>query len=254
VDRSWAGLAGRPRAARDPRGIIQDCCGCWTPWPPRSAGWTARSPPWPSPTHGSRPHGPARDWPAHGHDRGRRDRRLARFPTARKLCAWAGLTPRWATPTAPSATATAPNRAHPGCAGSCRKPPRRPSATPCSPPPTPSWLGVGTATSPPPRSPVGCWPAPSTSSPSWKFHLNHRRRPLPGALAFPHEPAPGPPVLTEQPGSGRHRHADPIFGARMGACEPPPNSSPGLLPRRPRHHHNPATYPAPSEGRSCHAP
>jgi transposase len=28
--------------------------GCWTPWPPRSGGWSARSPPWPSPTHGSR--------------------------------------------------------------------------------------------------------------------------------------------------------------------------------------------------------
>jgi transposase len=39
---------------------------------------------------------------------------IGRFPTARKLCAWAGLTPRCATPTAPSATATSPSRAHLG--------------------------------------------------------------------------------------------------------------------------------------------
>ena len=32
---------------------------------------------------------------------------------------------------------------------------------------------------------------------------------LPGALASLHAPAPRPPVLTEQPGSGLHRHADP---------------------------------------------
>jgi len=43
---------------------------------------------------------------------------IGRFPTARKLCAWAGLTPRCATPTAPSATATSPSRARRGCAGS----------------------------------------------------------------------------------------------------------------------------------------
>jgi hypothetical protein len=48
---------------------------------------------------------------------------IARFPTARKLCAWAGLTRRCATPTARSDTATSPNRARPGSAGSCRKPP-----------------------------------------------------------------------------------------------------------------------------------
>ena len=28
--------------------------GCWMPWPPPSPGWSARSPRWPSPTHGSR--------------------------------------------------------------------------------------------------------------------------------------------------------------------------------------------------------
>jgi hypothetical protein len=48
--------------------------GCWTPWPSRSPGWSGRSPGWPSPTHGSRPHVPARHWPAHGDDAGGRDR------------------------------------------------------------------------------------------------------------------------------------------------------------------------------------
>ena len=48
---------------------------------------------------------------------------IGRFPTARKLCAWAGLTPRSATPTVRSATATSPNRARCGCVGSCRRPP-----------------------------------------------------------------------------------------------------------------------------------
>jgi transposase len=38
-----------------PRAIIE---GCWTPWPPPSPGWSARSPRWPSPTPGSR-----RSWP-----------------------------------------------------------------------------------------------------------------------------------------------------------------------------------------------
>jgi transposase len=37
-----------------PRVIIEDCCGLLMPWPPQSVGWSARSPPWPSPTHGSR--------------------------------------------------------------------------------------------------------------------------------------------------------------------------------------------------------
>jgi hypothetical protein len=38
------------------------------------------------------------------------------------------------------------------------------------------------------------------------------RRPGPGALVSLHEPATRPPGLTEQPGSGLHRHADPPSG------------------------------------------
>ena len=54
---------------------------------------------------------------------------------------------------------------------------------------------------------------------------------LPGALASLHEPATRPPVLTEQPGSGLYRHADPTSGARMGACELTPRRRPGPLTR-----------------------
>jgi len=91
---------------------------------------------------------------------------IARFPTARKLCAWAGLTPQVGNSDRKVRHGHITNRARPGCEGSSRKPPKRPSATPCSPPPTPSWPAAAGPTSPPPRSPGGCWPAPSTSSPS----------------------------------------------------------------------------------------
>jgi hypothetical protein len=105
---------------------------------------------------------------------------VRRFPSARKLCAWAGLTRRCATPTGRSATATSPNRARRGCVGPCRRPPRRPSATPCSPAPTASLPTAAARTSPPWRSPVGCWPAASTSSSSWSQHRHreghHRAR------------------------------------------------------------------------------
>ena len=42
---------------------------------------------------------------------------ITRFGSARKLAAWARLTPPSAAPAAPSATAASPNKAQPGCAG-----------------------------------------------------------------------------------------------------------------------------------------
>jgi transposase len=42
---------------------------------------------------------------------------VTRFSSARKLAAWAGLTPTVRGPAAPSATAGSPNKARPGCAG-----------------------------------------------------------------------------------------------------------------------------------------
>ena len=64
---------------------------------------------------------------------------IARFPTARKLCAWAGLTP-----TVRNLRPHGPPRPHHqaglgvGALASCRRPPNRPSAAPCSPTPTAS--------------------------------------------------------------------------------------------------------------------
>jgi hypothetical protein len=46
----WPTLPCRQLHGRSSRTAV----GCWTPSPPPSPGWKARSPPWPSPTHGSR--------------------------------------------------------------------------------------------------------------------------------------------------------------------------------------------------------
>jgi transposase len=88
---------------------------------------------------------------------------IARFPTARKLCAWAGLTPQVRNSDCKVRHGHITKQGSPGCGGSCRRPPRRPSATPWSPAPTPSWPGAEARTSPPPRSLGGYWPAPFTS-------------------------------------------------------------------------------------------
>jgi hypothetical protein len=58
VDRSRASLASRPGAASDPRAILQDRGGLLDALATRSPAPNARSPPWPSPIHGSR-----RSWP-----------------------------------------------------------------------------------------------------------------------------------------------------------------------------------------------
>jgi hypothetical protein len=65
------------------------------------------------------------------------------FPTARKLCAWAGLTPQVRNSDRTVRHGHITKQGSPGCAGSCKRPPRPPSATPCSPAPTASWLGAG---------------------------------------------------------------------------------------------------------------
>jgi transposase len=88
---------------------------------------------------------------------------IGRFPTAPKLCAWAGLTPQVRNSDRKVRHGHITKQGSPWGGGSCRRPPRRPSATPCSPAPTPSWPAAGAATSPPPRSPGGCWPVPFTS-------------------------------------------------------------------------------------------
>jgi transposase len=120
VDRSRVGVAGRPGALpATPRGIIQDCCGLLdalaTPIGRLDRQVAGLANPDPRvqalmvlPGVGKLT---AMTLVAEIGD-------IGRFPTARKLCAWAGLTPRCATPTARSATATSPSRARPGCGGS----------------------------------------------------------------------------------------------------------------------------------------
>jgi transposase len=66
---------------------------CWTPWRPRSPGWSARSTRSPSPTPGPGAHGPPRCRPADRDTLVAEIGDITRFPSARKLCAWAGLTP-----------------------------------------------------------------------------------------------------------------------------------------------------------------
>jgi transposase len=116
---------------------------------------------------------------------------IGRFPTARKLCAWAGLTPPVRNSDRKVRHGHITNQGSPWVRGSCRRPPTRPSATRCSPTPTVSWPTAAARTSPRWRSPADCWPAPFISCPSWRQH-RHRRRPLPGALAVLHEPVTRP--------------------------------------------------------------
>jgi len=88
---------------------------------------------------------------------------ISRFPTARKLCAWAGLTPQVRNSDRTVRHGHITKQAHHGGGGSCRRPPRRPSAILCSPTPMASWPAAGAPTSPPWRSLGGCWPAPFIS-------------------------------------------------------------------------------------------
>ena len=154
-----AGVAGRPRASADPAGDhpgLLWAAGC-PGHPDRLAGTPDRR------AGQARPQGPGADGPA----RGRQAHRetlvaeigdIARFPTARKLCAWAGLTPQVRNSDRKVRHGHITKKARRGCVGSFRRPPRRPSATPCSLPPMASWPAAAAPTSPPPRSPGGCWP------------------------------------------------------------------------------------------------
>jgi transposase len=88
---------------------------------------------------------------------------IGRFPTARKLCAWAGLTPQVRNSDRKVRHGHITKQGSPWVRWILQEAARRPSGAHCSPTPTPSWPAAGAATSPPPRSPGGCWPAPSIS-------------------------------------------------------------------------------------------
>jgi transposase len=94
---------------------------------------------------------------------------IARFGSARKLAAWAGLTPtvrgsdlvvRHGHISKQGST-----RLFERCAGSCARPHRPPSAHRSSPPPIRRSPAAAARRSPPPRSPASCSPAPTTCSP-----------------------------------------------------------------------------------------
>ena len=154
---------------------------------------------------------------------------IARFPTAPKLCAWAGLTPgaqlRPHGPPRPHHQAGSPwgrripqeaaqtAKRHPLFASAYAQLARR--------------RGTNLATT-----------AIARRLLARSFHIliqleaqpSHRRRLVPGALAFPHAPATRPPGLTEQPGSGLTvmRTQIPVLGPN-GCMRANSERRPGLL-------------------------
>ena len=177
MDRSRAGLAGRPGAAATRAAIIQDCCGLLdalaTPIGRLEREIAALAKPDPRvqalmvlPGVGKLT---AMTLVAEIGD-------IGRFPTARKLCAWAGLTPQVRNSDRKVRHGHITKQGSPWVRGILQEAAQTAKRHPMFAPPTPSWPAAAATTSPPSRSPGGCWPAPSTSSPSWRHH-QHRRRP-----------------------------------------------------------------------------
>jgi Transposase IS116/IS110/IS902 family len=222
-----------------PRQIVDDCGGLidTLATPTRPVGATDQQARQARPARGGA-HGAARDRPAHGHDTGRRDRRHRSLPSARKLCAWAGLTPavrnfdrkvrhgpvtkqgspwaRWVLQEA----AQRPGPVHRSSVSMPRSPPSRQAARHRR------------------RRPQVTGPFACTSSSSCRQHRSsrqhpNRRRSRPGALAVTHAPTTRP--LGDRGSPARtDRHADPpSMEARMGACETNSDQGrPGLLAAR----------------------
>ena len=66
----WPASSCRPSHGRSSRTAVD----CWTPWLPRSPGWSGNSMRWPTRPTGPGPHGAARRWPVDRRDVGRRNR------------------------------------------------------------------------------------------------------------------------------------------------------------------------------------
>jgi Transposase IS116/IS110/IS902 family len=105
---------------------------------------------------------------------------ISRFPTARKPCAWAGLTPAVRNPDRKVRHGHITKQGSPWvrwilqeAAQTAKKRPPFAGTTPSSP------VAAATA-SPRWPSPVGCWPAPSISSRNWRPPPEKAR---PGVLA-----------------------------------------------------------------------
>jgi transposase len=105
---------------------------------------------------------------------------ITRFPTARKLASWAGLTPTVRGSDRVAHYGHISNRARFGCGGCCarrRRPPSAPRSSPLATRPSPNGAA---RRSPPPRSPASCSPVPGTCSPTPSSRCcnppPHRRR------------------------------------------------------------------------------
>jgi transposase len=88
---------------------------------------------------------------------------IARFPTAGKLCAWAGLTPQVGNSDRNLGHGHLTKQGSPWVRGILQEAAQTAKRHPCSPAPTTSSPTAAATISPPWRSPVGCWPAASTS-------------------------------------------------------------------------------------------
>jgi transposase len=163
-ERAW--LADLELPATPHAGSSRTAVGCWTPWPPRSPGWNARSQDGPSPTHGPGAAGLAWCRPADGHDLGRRDRRHRPVPHRPQAVRLGRADPRCATCDRKVRHGHITKRGSPWVRGILQQTAQTAKRHPSSPAPTLSWPAAAAATSPPPRSPGGCWPAASTSPPS----------------------------------------------------------------------------------------
>jgi transposase len=88
---------------------------------------------------------------------------IGRFPTAGKLCAWAGLTPQVGNSDRKVRHGHITKQGSPWVRGILQEAAQTAKRHPCSPVPTASWPAAEARTSPPPRSLGGCWLAASTS-------------------------------------------------------------------------------------------
>jgi transposase len=122
---------------------------------------------------------------------------IARFGSARKLAAWAGLTPtvRGSDLTVRHGhiSKQGSTRLFERCAGSCARPRRPRNAHRSSPPPTRRSPDAAARRSPPPRSPASCSPAPTTYSPTPKPKPPARRAHPTGAAPAPRPGGPPHP-------------------------------------------------------------
>jgi transposase len=88
---------------------------------------------------------------------------IGRFPSARKLCAWAGLTPQVRNSDRKVRHGHITKQGSPWVRGILQEAAQTAKRHPCSLLRMASWLAAAAPTSPPWRSPAGCWPARSIS-------------------------------------------------------------------------------------------